>query len=126
MCDFSKITVGAREALNNSSHEDCANEILALRQSIDNIDNAVIALLTERFKCTEKVGVIKARNHISPEDKVREKSQIIRLKEVAKNAGLSEDIALQYHNFVVTEAKRRHKEIANSDNQENSENSTSC
>lgn len=118
MCDFSKITVGAREALNNSSHEDCANEILALRQSIDNIDNAVIALLAERFKCTEKVGVIKSRNHISPEDKVREKSQIIRLKEVAKNAGLSEDIALQYHNFVVTEAKRRHKEIANSDNQE--------
>ena len=38
-------------------------ELLRLRDSIDNIDAALIHLLAERFKCTQAVGEYKA-NHV--------------------------------------------------------------
>ena len=36
-------------------------KIKALRQSIDNVDTAIVSLLAERFKYTSQVGVLKAR-----------------------------------------------------------------
>ena len=90
------------------------NEIFALRQSIDNIDNAIVSLLAERFKVTEKVGEIKARANLATEDKSRENRQANRLKKIAEESGLKEEIALEYLHFVVTAAKKRHQEIKNS------------
>ena len=46
------------------AHDGLGDEALArlasLRQSIDNIDAALIHLLAERFKFTQAVGVLKA------------------------------------------------------------------
>ena len=47
-------------------------ELDALRGSIDNIDAALIHLLAERFKCTQKVGRLKARFALPPADPARE------------------------------------------------------
>lgn len=46
-------------------------ELLRLRQSIDNIDAALIHLLAERFKATQSVGVLKARMDLPPADPAR-------------------------------------------------------
>ena len=51
-------------------------ELLRLRQSIDNIDAALIHLLAERFKATQSVGVLKARMDLPPADPAREERQI--------------------------------------------------
>ncbi|MCQ9136557.1 chorismate mutase, partial [Streptomyces hilarionis] len=39
-------------------------ELARLRDSIDNIDAAVVHMLAERFKATQQVGHLKARHHL--------------------------------------------------------------
>ena len=58
-------------------------ELTRLRASIDNIDNALIHMLAERFKCTQAVGVLKATHNLPPSDKTRETAQIERLRQMA-------------------------------------------
>lgn len=117
MFNFSKESIDARKDFDGSDCSNCndsMNEIFALRQSIDNIDNAIVSLLAERFKVTEKVGEIKARANLATEDKSRENRQANRLKKIAEESGLKEEIALEYLHFVVAAAKKRHQEIKNS------------
>ncbi|MCH9276486.1 chorismate mutase [Bifidobacterium amazonense] len=87
-------------------------KIKSLRQSIDNVDTAIVSLLAERFKYTSQVGVLKARAGFAPADYKREDYQIERLHRIAVAAGLDPDIAEMYREFVVTEAKKRHARIA--------------
>ena len=61
-------------------------ELLELRGSIDNIDAALVHLLAERFKCTQKVGRLKAEHRLPPADPLREKVQIERLRALAADA----------------------------------------
>ena len=42
-------------------------ELLSIRQSIDNIDAALVHLLAERFKCTQRVGHLKADQGLPPQ-----------------------------------------------------------
>ncbi|WP_044084838.1 chorismate mutase [Bifidobacterium gallicum] len=91
---------------------DAVRKITSLRQSIDNVDMAIIALLAERFKYTAQVGLLKARAGFAPADYKREDFQMERLRRLAADAGLDPDIAEMYREFVVTEAKKRHQRIA--------------
>lgn len=68
--------------------------------------------MAERFKATSQVGVLKANAGFAPEDTKREDYQIERLHRIAIDAGLDPEIAEMYREFVVTEAKKRHKRIA--------------
>ncbi len=45
---------------------DLAQQLTALRHSIDNIDAALIHMLAERFRCTDQVGLLKARYQLPP------------------------------------------------------------
>jgi chorismate mutase len=87
-------------------------EIVRLRHSIDNIDGALMYLLAERFKCTQRVGELKAQGGLPPEDLTRETQQIKRLAEIAASAGLDTVFAETFRSFIVTEVKRRHQHIA--------------
>jgi len=66
-------------------------ELLRLRDSIDNIDAALIHLLAERFKCTQTVGLFKAEHGLPPADPAREAEQIARLRALAHDAKLDPD-----------------------------------
>jgi chorismate mutase len=92
--------------------EKVVRQISQLRQSIDNIDNAVVSLLAERFKATAQVGVLKAQAGFAPADFKRENRQMARLRRIANDAGLDVEIAEKYREFVVEEAKKRHRRIA--------------
>lgn len=46
--------------------ESVSTELNRLRESIDNIDAAVVHMLAERFKCTQQVGHLKAAHHLPP------------------------------------------------------------
>jgi chorismate mutase len=78
-----------------------STELLRLRNSIDNIDAALIHLLAERFKCTQAVGEYKAAHHLPPADPAREAEQIARLRALAQNARLDPDFAEKFLNFIV-------------------------
>lgn len=87
-------------------------ELTELRASIDNIDAALIHLLAERFKCTQRVGVLKAQLKLPPADPSREERQITRLRELASTAGLDPVFAEKFLNFVIAEVIHHHQRIA--------------
>lgn len=89
-------------------------ELLRLRDSIDNIDAALVHLLAERFKCTKAVGQLKAAHGLPPADPVREADQIARLRSLARAAKLDPDFAEKFLNFIVTEVIRHHEAIRGS------------
>ena len=86
-------------------------ELQRLRDSIDNIDAALVHLLAERFKCTQAVGLYKAEHGLPPADPAREAVQIERLRSLARNAKLDPDFAEKFLNFIVTEVIRHHEAI---------------
>lgn len=53
-------------------------QLASYRQSIDNIDAALVHMLAERFRCTKEVGVLKAKYNLPPADPAREEYQIER------------------------------------------------
>ena len=89
-------------------------ELQRLRDSIDNIDAALIHLLAERFKCTKAVGFYKARHDLPPADPAREAVQIARLRALAQEVRLDPDFAEKFLAFVVREVIRHHQSLRSS------------
>ncbi len=87
-------------------------ELGRLRDSIDNLDAALVHVLAERFKCTQEVGVLKARNGMPPADPVREAQQIQRLRRLAAEAKLDPEFAAKFLTFVIAEVLRHHEAIS--------------
>ena len=87
-------------------------ELGAIRLSIDNIDAALVHMLAERFKFTQKVGRLKAANGMPPSDPNRERIQIARLRSLAEESHLDPAIAEKFLNFIVAEVIHHHEQIA--------------
>lgn len=83
-------------------------ELDSIRQSIDNIDAALVHMLAERFKNTQAVGRLKAEHHLPPSDPAREARQVERLRALAIAADLDPAFAEKWFNFVVAEVIRHH------------------
>jgi chorismate mutase len=79
-----------------------------IRESIDNIDAALIHLLAERFKFTQQVGVLKAEHGLPAADPERERDQIRRLRALAVESHLDPEFAEKWFNFVVAEVIHHH------------------
>ncbi len=86
--------------------------LVEFRRSIDNIDAALINILAERFKCTRKVGALKARYGLPPADPKREAQQIERLRSLALAADLDPRFAEKFLNFIIAEVIRHHEAAA--------------
>lgn len=87
------------------------SELQQLRGSIDNIDAALVHMLAERFKCTQRVGLLKAAHSLPAADPAREEQQISRLRRLAQEANLDPDFAEKFLNFIVKEVIRHHEDI---------------
>lgn len=94
--------------------EDPAAHLQRLRSSIDNLDAALVHLLAERFKCTQEVGMLKARAGMPPADPAREAYQIERLRALADESGLDPHFAEKFLNLVIDEVIRNHESIKRS------------
>ena len=95
-----------------ATDEGPAPELAELRQSIDNIDAALIHLLAERFKATQKVGVLKATKGMPSSDPLREREQVARLRRLAEESHLDPEFAEKWFTFVVAEVIHHHEQIA--------------
>jgi chorismate mutase len=102
-------------AISAEDHENALLRLESARQSIDNIDAALIHLLAERFKFTKGVGELKAAYGMPPADLEREARQIKRLRALAEDAHLDPAFAEKFLNFIVAEVIHHHERIAQGD-----------
>lgn len=86
--------------------------LVQLRATIDNVDAALVHMLAERFKATQRVGELKAEHSMPPSDPEREARQIARLRELAAESNLDPEFAEKWFNFVVAEVIHHHSRIA--------------
>jgi chorismate mutase len=87
------------------------NQLTRYRDSIDNIDAALVFMLAERFKITQAVGEFKATNALPPSDPGREEKQIERLRQLARDAKLDPDFTEKFLRFIINEVIRHHHQI---------------
>lgn len=80
------------------------------RESIDNIDAALVFMLAERFKITQAVGRHKATHGLPPADPGREAAQIDRLRTLARSANLDPDFSEKFLRFIIDEVIRHHEQ----------------
>ena len=92
---------------------DPAAQLLVLRQSIDNVDAALVHMLAERFKFTQQVGRLKATHGLPAADPAREREQIIKLKALAEESHLDPAFGEKFLNFIIAEVINQHEQIAN-------------
>lgn len=97
---------------NRMTENDAAAQLLSLRQSIDNVDAALIHVLAERFKFTQQVGRLKAAAGLPASDPERERVQIGRLRALAEDSHLDPEFAEKFLNFIVAEVIHHHQVIA--------------
>jgi len=86
--------------------------LAGFRQSIDNIDAAMIHILAERFRITQAVGAYKAEHKLPPSDPAREERQIARLRRLAEDAKLDPEFSEKFLRFIIEEVIRHHKSAA--------------
>jgi len=91
--------------------DDARAELEDIRHSIDNIDAALIHVLAERFKYTQRVGRLKAEHDLPTADPAREARQIARLRALAQEADLDPAFAEKFLNFIIDEVIRHHEAI---------------
>jgi chorismate mutase len=91
---------------------DVEAQLGSYRQTIDNIDAALVHILSERFRCTDKIGLLKAQHDLPPADKGREDRQFARIKEIANHAKIDERFVEDLMMFIISEVVSRHIGIA--------------
>ena len=97
----------------------------AMRRSIDNFDAALVHILAERFRATQRVGVLKAQHNLPAGDPGREEAQIARLRAMAKESSLDPEFAEKFLNFIISEVIRHHEKIAHEHKDELAQNDDS-
>ena len=86
-------------------------ELAEARATIDNIDAALVHILAERFRCTQRVGHMKSRLDLPPADPAREARQVERVRALSASSGLDPDFAEKFLGFMVREVIRHHEDI---------------
>ena len=86
-------------------------QLTAYRESIDNIDAALVFMLAERFKITKAVGFYKREHDLPPADPGREKAQIERLRALANSANLDPEFSEKFLQFIIREVIQHHERI---------------
>lgn len=89
------------------------DQLAYYRQSIDNIDAALIYMLAERFKVTKAVGELKAKIDLPAADPDREARQVERLRSLAQNANLDPEFSEKFLRFIIDEVIRHHEQAKN-------------
>lgn len=90
---------------------DVPKELLLLRNSIDQIDEELLAALARRFEVTVKVGELKALHDLESVDPVREQEKLQRLHLMAEAKGLNSDFVRGLFQHIFDEVVKNHRNL---------------
>lgn len=92
-------------------------ELLELRAELNKLDSKLVALLSDRFKVTKKVGQLKARENLPPADPARENEMYERLGNLAKDKDVSPELIKAIMQLIIEEVKVQHRKLSQPSNQ---------
>ncbi|HSD37038.1 MAG TPA: chorismate mutase [Rhodocyclaceae bacterium] len=90
-------------------------ELEALRQEIDAIDARIVALIGERFACTDKVGYLKSAHQLPAVDAAREARQMARFETLAREQAIKPELVQRLFRLIVDEVVDKHKKLGAAD-----------
>ncbi len=82
------------------------------RVAINEVDQQLVALFTQRFALTEQIGAVKARLGLPPADPQREAKVYERVRERARELGGSPDLVEEMYRHIMAWVVFRHRQIA--------------
>lgn len=86
-------------------------ELVSLRQTIDELDEQLIILLSRRFQVTEEVGRLKAQQRWQAQDSLRESQQERRYSALAAQHGLNPVLILKVFRTIIDEVVCNHLSV---------------
>ena len=93
------------------SSQKVPDELLALREQIDSIDEDMLDLLARRFKVTARVGELKAEAGLDSVDSVREQEKLERLRSLAQDKSLNSELILDLFQTLFDEVVKNHRNL---------------
>lgn len=88
-----------------------SDTLQALRLSIDEVDTAIIDLLSKRFELTKKVGYEKSALNIDAVDRDREDSILKKWSNDANQKNINEEMAKSILQIIIDQVVKEHKAI---------------
>jgi chorismate mutase len=88
-----------------------APAVRELEASLDNLDTAVVRLLAERFRTTQKVGEYKRQNGLPARDEARESGQLERARGLAASVGLDPEVAQRVFRMIFDAVVANHERL---------------
>lgn len=85
------------------------DELSVLRQQIDNIDNQILELLSERFSIVKKIGDVKKQSNLPLQNSKREEEIIESLSQKAKANNLPKSLIEKVWRIIFAEASNIQK-----------------
>ena len=86
-------------------------ELLNLRNKLDQIDAEIVELLDRRFQVTQLVGHIKKANDLPAEDKSRESQQFEKFQKLCQDKNLNIELIEKVFTLIIEEVKDNHRKI---------------
>lgn len=86
-------------------------ELLKIRDQIDDVDRRLVALLAERFALTARVGELKANRRLEAVDPEREARKLAAIRALCAEHGLNPDLVSELFTHIMAEAVKNHRRL---------------
>ena len=86
-------------------------ELLALREEIDKVDDMLLDILKQRFNLTQKVGELKAKFKLPIRDIKREEEKLFSIMQKWTLTSPDNQFIRKFFSFVMKEVRKNHKKI---------------
>jgi chorismate mutase len=87
------------------------DELENLRLKIDEIDESIIELFSERFKVTQKVALVKKKHNLEAIDSSREARQMEKIAKLSSKNKINTELMKNIFRLVIDDVVKNHKVV---------------
>ena len=86
-------------------------QLLEVREKIDQVDRELVQLLAQRFALTRKVGHLKADSKLEAVDPAREAQKLEKLRNLSREHELNPELVAALFTQIMAEVVANHRQI---------------